>query len=987
MTSTHIVEHLSKEFSTSSEHVRATLEMIDAGLSAPYIGRVRRAETGGLSETMVRRLTRRRDELAELDRRRATILRMLEAGGVTDEPTLARVRNCVDRFELEDLFLPHRRPEPEVQLALDRGLGHLADLLVAPLAGAQATEAAHEEHDDGEEHEQPSLAVAHAAHDVAPPSTNGDTHAEHGADHANAPEASPLEGAASPAEALAASEAHEVSETAETSEHAEGSGASEANVPAPSNAIETVSTDAGDDESGHVLVPTNAHESGDPALHAEIELTAALARVCAPFVQPDKGVHTEMEALSGAMRILSDRLGRNAKLRGLVRRMLEKHGVLSVRALVDESRLGRHKPLLKVRQPLRQIQGHRLLAIRQAQKERSVAAVISLDRAVVLPKVRAALGKRTNPDFASVLDTIALRALERRLLPTVDADVRLELKERADDEALRFLAQHLRQVLFSPTFPGRFVAGVDVNAKGDWTLAVVDGDANPVGEPLRVEVGEKDAAALGAELAAAFAEKNVRAYAVGHGKLGRGALAKLRAAHFASGLPGVVTLVNESGLASYANSDLARQELASFTVPQRMAFSLARRLQDPMAEILKVDPRHLGLGSEQGLVSKANVKRTFDETVESCVAHVGCDVNRAPASVLARIPGLSAELAKKLVEYRATKPIESREDLRNSGLLSEAQWASAIAFLRVPQSAERLDSTSLHPEQYPLAKRVLEATGAAFDESFGRPGNTRGLKRADFDVDEFTWRDLMRELGFPGRDPRSRNFEFRLLDPATDPVTMTKDRVVEGVITNVMSFGAFVDLGIEREGLVHISEISDRYVRDARELLSIGQVVRARIVDGHGPRVALSLKNVPHPEREPRRGRGEWAERGSGGDRPQRGERGGYRGGRGERGPRGGDRGEREAKPAAPVRAAVSRRDGLVPGSGRSARDRDDRRGRGGQGGPGGFGGGGRGRGRGERGGEREEGFRPEDLKAAKSGPVKFTPFANFFKQKGDESE
>ncbi|MCC6407111.1 MAG: S1 RNA-binding domain-containing protein [Planctomycetes bacterium] len=953
MTSTHIVEHLAKEFSTSSESVRATLEMIDAGLVAPYIGRVRRGETGGLSETIVRRLARRREELVELDRRRGTILRMLESSGVTDAQTLDRVRTCVDRFELEDLFLPHRRPEPEVQLALDRGLGHLADQLVASVAGAP-DEADHDEH---EEHE--GEAAASAPSPDAP-----------GADGAGA----------ATGDADAHAEAHDAG-----AEHAAAREVPETNVAAVADAMETVSTHADDGEESHsgsgVSVSTQG-EGSDAALHGEIELTPALARVCAPFVQPDKGVHTEMEALSGAMRILSDRLGRSAKLRSLVRRMLRKHGVLSVRALIDESRLSRHKPLLRVRQPLRQIQGHRLLAIRQAQKERAVAAVISLDRAVVLPKVRAALGKRTSPDFANVLDTIALRALERRLLPTVDADVRLELKERADDEALRFLAQHLRQVLFSPTFPGRFVAGVDVNAKGDWTIALIDGDGNPAGEPLRVEVGEKDAATLGAEFKAAFDGKNVRAYAVGHGKLGRNAFPKLRAALAASEQPGVVTVVNESGLASYANSDLARHELAAFNVPQRMAFSLARRLQDPMAEILKVDPRHLGLGSEQGLVSKANVKRTLDETVESCVSHVGCDVNRAPASVLARVPGLTPELAKKIVEYRATKPIESREDLRNAGILSEAQWASSIAFLRVPQSAERLDATSLHPEQYALARRVLEATGASFEESFGRPGNTRGLKRGDFEVDEFTWRDLMRELAFPGRDPRSRNFEFRLLDPATDPVTLTKDRVVEGVITNVMSFGAFVDLGIEREGLVHISEISDRYVRDARELLSIGQVVRARIVEGHGPRVALSLKNVPHPDREARRGGGEFRGRG------ERGERG-ERGGRDDRGPRGG-RGEgreREPmKPAAPVRAAVSRRDGLVPGSGRSSRDRGGRGGGGGFGGGGGGAGGGRGGRGGQRPGERDEGFRPEDLRAAKSGPVKFTPFADFFKAK-DEGE
>ncbi len=935
MTSTQIVDHLAREFSTQPEFVRATLDMLDAGLSAPYVGRVRRAETGGFPESIVRRLARMRDELVELDRRRATIVRMLESFGTVDAPTLERVKSCMDRFELEDLFLPHRRPEPEVQLALDRGLGKLADELIAPVEGAPQAE-----HDEGEHesHAGENGTSAAAASDESRSAEGESTHEDRAGDESSNDESS-----------------------------GEESSNDEASVAAPGNALETVSTATEDDSDGPKPSSNNESQSApgsdavDAALHGEIELTPALARVCAPYVSPDRGVHTEMEALTGAMRILSDRLGRNARLRGLVRRMLRKHGVLSVRPLIDEDKLGRYKPLLRLRQPLRQVQGHRLLAIRQAQKDRAVGAVISLDRSVVLPKVRAALGKRTNPDFASVLDTISLRALERRLLPTVDADVRLELKERADDEALRFLSQHLRQVLFSPTFPGRFVAGVDVSAKGDWTIAVIDPDGNLAGETLRIEVGEKDAAALGAELKPHFENANVRAFAVGHGKLGRGALAKLRAAHAAAQLPGVVTIVNEAGLASYANSDVARSELSNLAVPQRMAVSLARRLQDPMWEVLKVDPRHLGLGSEQGLVSKANVRRAFNETVESCVAHVGCDVNRAPLSFLQHLPGLNPALAKKLVEYRATKPFESREELRNCGILSEAQWTSAAAFLRVPNSSERLDATSLHPEQYELAKRLLESTGGSLEDTLGRPGATKGLRRVDFGLDDWTWRDLMRELSHPGRDPRPRNWELRLLDPATDPVTMTKDRVVEGVASNVMSFGAFVDLGIEREGLVHISEISDRYVRDARELLSIGQVVRAKIVEGAGQRVALSLKNVPEPEREARRPMRDRGPRPERGERGQRGDRNDGAG-RGDRGDRGG-RAQRDEKPAAPVRAASTRRDGLVPGS---SRGRGDRRGGGGRPGR-------------DRDGARDEGFSREDLRAATGGAITNNPFKKFF--------
>ena len=955
MTSTRIVEHLAHEYRVDAQHVRALLEMVDAGLQAPFIGRVRRGATGGLSEGQVRRLVRARSELEELDRRRGTILRMLGAESAAGEASegetrpvpkapesvIEAVRACMDRFELEDLFLPHRRPEPEVQLALDRGLARLADDLVAPLPPerrAQAEPEAEPEGDDEPAGDAPAAAQAEAEPaaepasdaDAEPHAADAEVHAEAQAEHEAA------EAAAEPASA-----APEAGDEGEDEDHHAEAAAERAAAEARSGREEEL-------------------------LHGQLELTPAMARLAAPYVNPDRGVHTDAEALGGAVRILSDRLGRDARLRGTLRRMLRKQGVLSVRAVADENKLGRHKGLLKMRQPLRQVQGHRLLGLRQAQKERVLQMQITLDRKLALPKVRAALGRHTDLEFASVLDAIALRALEYRLLPLLEADVRLELKERADEEALRFLSQHLRQVLLSPGAGEVPVGGVDVNAKGDWTLVLVDERGAVQGEAVRIETAEKDAAALGAELKAALVDESgpepvrrVRGLALGHGKQSRAAVPALRAALAAVELKMPVFIVNDSGLASYASSELARRELAELSVPQRMAASLARRLQDPLAEIVKVDPRHLGLGSEQGLVSKANLRRVLDETVESCVALVGCDVNTAGETLLAHLPGVDAAAAARLVARRAERPFDSRDELRSDVLLDESAWVNAAAFLRV-RGSEPLDVTGLHPEQYELARRLVEAGGGALEESLGRPGVTKGLRRTDFDVDEHTWRDLMRELAWPGSDPRRRIQPVVLLDPATDRITLTKERVVEGIITNVTSFGAFVDLGLDQDGMVHVSEISDRYVRDARELVSVGQTVRARILDGSSPRVALSLKRVPPPEREARPPRG---------DRPHKGGRG-----------RGQER-EREQRPSVPVRAASSRRDGLVTGRGGAGRGGPGRGG-GGRGGPGGPGRGGPGRG-GDRGRRREgdEHVSPADLRAASGAKVAYNPFANFFKK------
>ncbi len=411
-----------------------------------------------------------------------------------------------------------------------------------------------------------------------------------------------------------------------------------------------------------------------------------------------------------------------------------------------------------------------------------------------------------------------------------------------------------------------------------------------------------------------------------------------------------------------------------------MATSLARRLQDPMAEILKVDPRHLGLGSEQGLVSKANARRVFVEMIESAAAHVGCDVNRATPAFLEIVPGLGRDGARKIVERRRQTPFQSREELRSEGLLNEVQWTNVAAFLRVRASAEPLDATGLHPEQYPLVRRLLDSCGASVQQALGRFGATRGLRRNDFEVDEATWRDLMREISWPGRDPRPRSHVPELLDPDADPVRLVKDRVVEGVVTNATSFGVFVDAGLPTDAMVHISEISDRYVRDARELLSIGQVVRARILEAGGQRLTLSLKGVPPPQREFRH---------EGGARPQREDRGRGPGGprpggdgpRG-RGGRGRERPGREDERAGPppnVRAAQTRRDGLGARSGR----RGDR--------PGGGRGGGRPGGRDDRGGRggrdgdmgRDERVSIDSINREKAA---YSPFASFFKaKKADE--
>jgi uncharacterized protein len=951
VTPSSVSEALAHEFSIREDEARTALDLLSAGLRPPYLARFRRAEVGGLSDGQLRHLERRARELEELERRRETIVRLLtEAAAkpldaeavpwiVAPGKLLGQARAERDRAALEDLLLPLRRPEPEVQAALDRGLGALADLMVAPVAGPASTT---------EEDASPTLPVAE--------------------------------------DSIAVEEA-----------------------PLPVEDSEDSTGDAGQAGGTHAAEAANevedetSVEGGEPALEAlahlaiKVDLSPQLARACRPFVNTDRAVHDEMEALEGAMRILADRLARHPALRALVRRLMRKHGVLTVKAHADEKKLGRFRSLVKLRAPFRQVQGQRLLLLRQAWNQRLVQPVVLLDARLALDQVRAALGKRLAPEFASVAHAVAERALLHRLIPTVAEDVKGELRDAAEEEAIRFLALHARQVLLAPHAPGKAVAGIDVNAKGDWTLVALEPNGTPRVPEARIEAGGKDAASVAVQLGAWLETHGVRVVAVSNSRAARESVLKLRVSIRSLGRTVDVMLVNDAGLASWASSEAARSELAEVSVPARQAIGLGRRFQDPLLELLKCDTRSLGLGPEQAVVSKAHLRRVLHDALESCVAAVGCELESAPLSVLRHVPGLDFDSAKRLVQRRAERPFTSREELRAEGLLDETRWRNASSFLRISKGVEPLDRTALHPEQYELVRRLAGSVGLAIEDLLGRRDALAGIPRDVAGVDEATWRELQRELAHPARDPRSWLWAPELLVDDEQP-TLEKGCVVEGIVASVAAFGAFVDLGLAREAVVPVREISDRYVRDARTALSIGQVVRARVVDAGGPRIELSLRNVPPPERprggpprSVRRARPEHESQSTAGERSVRRER------QGEPDVVAGH-GAGQDRPQLFLRAARSRRDGLgsTPGtreerrgarrrSGDAAsrtgseRDGGTRAGREGSHRRGNVPGG-----RGER-RDRDDGYDPEAVKRASHSAGSYNPFASFFKSRSDE--
>ena len=916
---------LAKEFSLDVAAVTQTLALLEAGFLPPYISRVRRDETGGMSETMIRRLSHANTDLIDLELRRTNVLRGLKGKEDATEGMLKAATTSMDRFELEDLFIAKRRPEIEVQRALDHGLEELASLLVKstpkPAKQAEGTEAPAAETPVAE------APVAEAPVAEAPVAE---------APVADAPVADAPATEAPVAEAPVA----------------------EAPV-AEAPVAEAPVAEAPLAEAASAVAATVAEEGHIPYLHHGIDLTPGLARLCTGFVNPDKDVHNEEQALDGAMRLLSDRLGRDSRLRGQIRRLLRKKGrlVATEHPKADPKRKSRYSALLKLNEPLRNVQPHTLIALRQAQKERILTTAIVLDGDEALDRVRAALGRHTEPEFEAVLDSIARRALERRLLPMIEPDIRLELKERGDMGAQTFLAKYLRRQLLASAGGDRPCLGVNVNARGAWVIVQVDEVSAVLGTETTVETTGREVLEIGADLAPLLGEGRFRSICVGSGKASRSAVLKLREVLKAIDSDAFVFVVDEAGLSAYANSPTCRDELPALSVPGRMAAGLGRRFQDPLTELLKAEVKPLVHGMEQVQVSKANLTRVLRETTESCVAFVGCDINHSGIHMLNLLPGLSEESVAKIVARRSESPFQTREELK--AVLGELEYTNTVSFLRVFGGSQPLDATGLHPEQYELVDRLVAQGGRSFESMFGQVGGTKGLRRADFNIDEVVWRDLVRELGRPGRDPRQRVYIPRILPIETDATTLEKGQIVEGVVTNVSSFGAFVDIGLLRDAMIHVSDASSHYIRDAREIFSVGEVVRCKVLQPRAQRTTLTSKEMLRDR--PTHGGPRRDSRSRGGDRDRSRE---------ESRPRRDERPQVKFDPN--LRAAQTRRDGAVVGAGSSGGNRGGR--------PGG----------GRPGGDRrprtnDERVDRNDLAKASS-EAKFNPFADFF-TKGDDKK
>lgn len=647
-----------------------------------------------------------------------------------------------------------------------------------------------------------------------------------------------------------------------------------------------------------------AREAGlEPLADTLLDAPAQEPRATAAgFVDPDRGI-ADAAALDGARAILVERFAEDADLIGTLREQMWSRGRLVSRVRDGQATAGaKFADYFDFAEPYPKLPAHRVLAVFRGEKEGVLDLTMepeseeAPDPAVTGPTryetaiaARFGVSDQGRPADRWLCDTVRW-AWRTRILIHLGADLRLRLWQTAEAEAVRVFATNLRDLLLAAPAGTRATMGLDPGLRTGVKVAVVDATGKVVAtdtiyphEPRR----QWDASIE--TLARLAAAHQVELVAIGNGTASRETdrlAGELIRRHPQLNLTKLV--VSEAGASVYSASAYAAQELPGLDVSLRGAVSIARRLQDPLAELVKIDPRSIGVGQYQHDLSEVALSRSLDAVVEDCVNAVGVDVNTASAPLLTRVSGIGAGLAENIVLHRdANGPFRSRRDLRQVPRLGPKAFEQCAGFLRIPGGDDPLDSSSVHPEAYPVVRRILAAVKQELPTVIGRSAILRGLRATDFVDDTFglpTVTDILAELEKPGRDPRP---EFRTATFAEGVETiadLVPGLILEGVVTNVAAFGAFVDVGVHQDGLVHVSAMSRAFVRDPHEVVKSGDVVKVRVLDVDVPRKRISLTLRLDDTEAGRGGRGQQGGRAGdreAGDRPQ---------GRGGQGDRGGQR-------------------------------------------------------------------------------------------------
>jgi uncharacterized protein len=577
-------------------------------------------------------------------------------------------------------------------------------------------------------------------------------------------------------------------------------------------------------------------------------------QAAAAFVSAEKQVPDVEAAWAGARDIVAERIADSADARAGLRALALSQGVLRAAAAGEgnEPERLKFKDYFDFSGPAAKLPSHRVLALRRGESEGFLRVDLEVDRDGSLARLRSLFvgaGQRPPRDFEAAL----VDGYDRLLAGAIEADVRQTLKESADAEAIRVFAENLRHLLLAAPLGGKRVLALDPGFRTGCKVVVIDDTGKLLGNGVVYpHEPQRQTEAAGREVAALCQRHRVEAIAIGNGTAGRETEAFVRALKKDGRLPEscLVVSVNESGASVYSASEIARQELPDHDVTVRGAVSIGRRLQDPLAELVKIDPRSIGVGQYQHDVNQSLLGKALDGVVESCVNAVGVEVNTASARLLEYVSGIGPTLAKNIVEHRAAKgSFRSRRDLKKVPRLGPKAFEQAAGFLRVRESDNPLDGSAVHPESYDVVERMAADLGVRVGELVGRPDLVKRidvLRYRDERRGEPTLRDIVSELEKPGRDPRQSFEQTSFREDVTEIAHLREGMVLDGVVTNVTAFGAFVDVGVHQDGLVHVSELAHRFVKDPAEVVTVGARVKVRVlkVEQDRKRIALSIKQA-----------------------------------------------------------------------------------------------------------------------------------------------
>ena len=576
-----------------------------------------------------------------------------------------------------------------------------------------------------------------------------------------------------------------------------------------------------------------------------------LATAAQPFISIENGVSSDADALAGARDIIAETIAEDADIRAKARQVFLSEGLFVSRVVP-----GKEEEAIKYRdyyawsEPLKSAPSHRVLAMRRGEKEEMLYLDVEVAETAILPLLDHAYIKGSGEASAQVRMAM-IDGYKRLLKPAMETEVRMLTRQRADEEAIRVFAENARQLLLAAPLGQKRVMAIDPGFRTGCKTVCLDEQGKLLeNSTIFPHTGVAKEAEAAKTLAFLVQKYDIQAIAIGNGTAGRETEAFVRKL----ALPDViVVMVNESGASIYSASEVAREEFSDHDITVRGAVSIGRRLMDPLAELVKIDPKSIGVGQYQHDVDQNKLQTALDDTVISCVNAVGVELNTASNQVLAYVSGLGPSLAQQIVNYRDMHgAFRSREDLKRVPRLGEKAFEQAAGLLRIRNAVNPLDAGGVHPERYALVQQMASDLGCSITDLLGDPQLRKQIRLGQYVNDTVgmpTLKDILNELDKPGRDPREQFEQCAFTDGVHTVADLRIGMRLPGIVTNITNFGAFVDIGVHQDGLVHLSQLADRFVKDPNEVVKVQQkvIVTVTEVDEKRNRISLSMKTSEKP--------------------------------------------------------------------------------------------------------------------------------------------